>query len=303
MYDIIGDIHGHYKLLVRMLRKLGYENSPIGFKHPERKVIFTGDYINRGPEIRETVSLIRQMVESGNALAILGNHELNAIIYFTLDKESRFFRKYASRLRLPLLSTIEQYAADQEDFKENVKWFRHLPFFLDMGDFRVAHGGWNDSHINTVNQYMNGEKKIKRSFLKEFFTNPGLNRAVNELVKGIEFQLPKDLVIRDTKGISHRNFRVKWWEPAEGKTFNEASFSNRFILPAYTMPKEIIPEIPFYPDDLPPVFFGHYCLEKQELIIKKNLCCVDRCVVRSQTLTAYRWNGEKILSPINLVHV
>jgi len=303
MYDIIGDIHGHYKLLVRMLKKLGYEFSPSGFKHPERKVIFTGDYINRGPEIRETVTLIRQMVESGNALAILGNHELNAILYFTIDKQSKYFRKYASRLRLPLLSTIEQYGIYEDELKDNIKWFRHLPFYLDMGEFRVVHGGWNDLHLKTINQYMEGEEKIRKSFLKEYFINPELNQAVNELLKGIELQLPKDLIIRDIKGISHRNFRIKWWEPAEGKTFSEASFSNRFKLPAYTIPKEIIPYVSYYSDDLPPVFFGHYCLDKQDLIIKNNLCCVDRCVVRSQTLTAYRWNGKKSLSPENLVHL
>jgi hypothetical protein len=303
MYDIIGDIHGHYKLLVRMLKKLGYERTATGFKHSERKVIFTGDYINRGPEIRETVALIREMVESGNAFAILGNHELNAIFYFALDKESKAFRKHASHLRLPLLSTIEAYSTCPDELKDHVKWFRHLPFYLDMGDFRVAHGGWNDAHIQTVNYYMNGEVKIKKSFLKEYFVNAELYRAVNELNRGVELQLPKDLIVRDAKGISHRNFRIKWWEPADGKTFSEASFSNRFKLPSYTIPKEIIPPVEYYSDELPPVFFGHYCLDKLDLIIKNNLCCVDRCVVRSLTLTAYRWNGEKKLSSENLVYI
>jgi hypothetical protein len=172
-----------------------------------------------------------------------------------------------------------------------------------MGDFRVVHGGWIENHIQTIHRYMNGEKKIRKSFLKEYFLNPELNKALNELTKGIDFQLPKDLIIRDTKGISHRSFRIKWWEPSAGKTFSEASFSNRFKLPAYTIPKEIIPQVVTYSDEQPPVFFGHYCLDKQDLIVKSNLCCVDRCVVRSQTLTAYRWNGEKMLTHENLVHL
>jgi len=303
MYDIIGDIHGYHKLLVRMLKKLGYEKTADGFKHPERKIIFTGDYINRGPEIRETVTLIRNMVESGNALAIIGNHELNAILYFTLDKQSKYFRKHASHLRLPLLSTIEAYVDHPDELNDNIKWFRRLPFYLDMGNFRVVHAGWNDNHIATVNQFMNGEEKIKKSFLKEFLSNPELGTAVNELVKGVELQLPKDLIVRDKKGISHRNFRIRWWEPSEGKTFSEASFSNRYKLPAYTIPKEVIPVINSYPDDFPPVFFGHYCLDKHDLIIRNNLCCVDRCVVRSQSLTAYRWNGEAVLNSDNLIYL
>ncbi|MDA3881069.1 MAG: metallophosphoesterase, partial [Prolixibacteraceae bacterium] len=63
MYDIIGDLHGHYDLLVRLLKKMGYEADGNSFKHSKRKVIFTGDFINRGPEIRATVRLVKQMVD------------------------------------------------------------------------------------------------------------------------------------------------------------------------------------------------------------------------------------------------
>lgn len=303
MYDIIGDIHGHYDLLVRMLNELGYKKTVKGYCCDGRKVIFTGDYINRGPKIRETVKLIREMVENGNALAILGNHELNAILYFTLDKLGKYYRRHLSRLKLPLLKTLDEYSKYPDELIESVKWFRHLPFYLDLNQIRVVHGGWNDKHIQTVQKYMAGEIKIKKSFLKEYIANTELNIAVNELMKGIELQLPNDLILKDNKGISRRVFRIKWWESAEGKTFKDVSFSNRFNLPEYTIPKEIVPLIENYSEELPPVFFGHYCLEKQDLIIKNNLCCVDRCVVRSQTLSAYRWNGETTLLPENLVHI
>ena len=303
MYDIIGDLHGHYDLLVSMLKELGYREEGKSFIHDNRKAIFTGDYINRGPAIRQTVNLIRSMVENGNALAILGNHELNAILYSTLDQNGKFFRKHLSRYKLPLLKTLDEFSSRQKEYDEMIKWFRHLPLYLDLGEIRIVHGSWNPEHIATFEKYMAGEHKLKKSFLKEFISNPELNSAITELTKGVEFQLPKDLIVRDSKGISRRSFRIKWWEPAEGKTFNEISFSNRFKLPEYTIPKEIIPSINHYTEDLPPVFFGHYCLEKEHLIIKDNLCCVDRCVVRSQTLTAYRWNGEKTLNPDNLVFI
>ena len=303
MYDIIGDIHGHYKLLVAMLRKLGYEKSGEGYACPGRKLIFTGDYINRGPEIRKTVALVRNMVENGNAMAILGNHELNAILYFSLDKDSKLFRKHAAHLRLQLLSTIDDFGSNTEELKDHIKWFRKLPFYLDLGSIRVVHGGWNDTHVETVNRFMDGNEKIKKSFLRDYYIHDELYVAVNELIRGVELQLPKDLIVRDSKGISHRTFRVRWWEPALGKTFADASFGTRFILPPYTIPREVVPEIATYTDDLPPVFFGHYCLDKQDLIIKSNLCCVDRCVTRSQTLTVYRWNGETSLTEENLVHL
>jgi hypothetical protein len=72
-YDLIGDIHGHHDKLTALLHKLGYLPHDGSFHHPEgRKVIFLGDYIDRGPKIRETLETVRTMVETGNALAILG---------------------------------------------------------------------------------------------------------------------------------------------------------------------------------------------------------------------------------------
>ncbi|MBN1924889.1 MAG: metallophosphoesterase [Prolixibacteraceae bacterium] len=303
MYDIVGDIHGHYSLLVKMLKKLGYKKNGKSYMHPSRKIIFTGDYINRGPQIRDTVNLIRNMVDNGNALAILGNHELNAILYFTLDKTGKFFHKHIARYKLPLLKTMYEYANDQENLKEAIKWFRTLPFYIDLDQIRIVHGGWIDEHISTIEQFRLGEPKIKKAFLKAYIQNPVLYRAVNETIRGIEFELPKDLIIKDNKGISKRRFRIKWWESAGGKTFRDLSFSNRYILPPYTIPVEITPQVKPYESNLPPVFFGHYCIENGNLVVQDNLCCVDRCVVRSQTLTAYRWNGEKKLTPDNLVFI
>ena len=53
-YDFIGDIHGHAQLLERILLKLGYQsvgNSYVA-SDEERKVVFLGDYINRGLQNR-----------------------------------------------------------------------------------------------------------------------------------------------------------------------------------------------------------------------------------------------------------
>ncbi|HDR51515.1 MAG TPA: phosphoesterase, partial [Mariniphaga anaerophila] len=87
MYDIIGDVHGHAPLLKKLLLQLGYEKTANGYANPARKAVFVGDFINRGPQIRKTIRTIRTMVENGNALAILGNHEINTIIAHLEDKK------------------------------------------------------------------------------------------------------------------------------------------------------------------------------------------------------------------------
>jgi len=58
-------------------------------------VVFVGDFIDRGPKIRETLHLVRDMVESGNALSVMGNHEFNAISFHTPHTENGgFFRDH-----------------------------------------------------------------------------------------------------------------------------------------------------------------------------------------------------------------
>ena len=79
MTDLIGDIHGHADKLEKLLLKLGYKKSNGVYAHPKRKVLFVGDYIDRGPKIRETLEIVKSMVDSNNAIALMGNHEYNAI--------------------------------------------------------------------------------------------------------------------------------------------------------------------------------------------------------------------------------
>jgi len=303
MYDVIGDIHGYHGLLVKLLAKMGYHRKGKSYSHSERKAVFVGDFINRGGEIKETVRLVRRMVEQGNALAVLGNHEFNAILYSTLDKSGKLLRKQLPRYKMPLMKTLSEYEEVKGEWADTVKWFRTLPVYLDLEGIRVVHGGWNDKHINTLEHYKAGAAKLKKKLLKEFLLNPELNLALSELVKGVELELPRDLILRDANGLSHRRFRIKWWESAEGKTFSDISFGNRFQLPAYTVPKEILPEINPYPDNAPPVFLGHYCLDRNELMIKPNIFCVDQCVARNHKLIAYRWNGEAQLTEKNVVEV
>ena len=45
-YDIIGDIHGRALELEALLKQLGYAKRSGSFSHPDRQVIFLGDFID-----------------------------------------------------------------------------------------------------------------------------------------------------------------------------------------------------------------------------------------------------------------
>ena len=303
MYDIIGDIHGQYKLLVKLLTELGYTPKGEGYAHPERKAIFVGDFINRGDKVRATVRLVRAMVEAGDAQAIIGNHEFGAILYTTTDKRGQYLRRHIPKYKLPLIKTLKDYQNYPDEWIDTVKWMRKLPFFLELDGIRIVHGGWSDEHIEVLKKETEGHERLKRKFLKKFLNDKSLYNSVNRIMKGAELILPENLIVKDSKGFSRRKMRIKWWEPLEGKTFEQASFGNRFTMPGYTIPKEITYPIEAYPEDAPIVFMGHYCLRDTDLIIKDNICCVDNCVIRNNKITAYRWMGEKKLDRNNLFQV
>jgi hypothetical protein len=83
-YDLIGDIHGYADELVQLLQKLGYGLADGCYRHPARKVIFLGDFIDRGPKQGEVLQIVIPMVQQGSALAVMGNHEFNALAFHEL---------------------------------------------------------------------------------------------------------------------------------------------------------------------------------------------------------------------------
>ncbi|WP_158869326.1 metallophosphoesterase [Maribellus comscasis] len=304
MYDIIGDVHGQASILKKLLLEIGYQKSGTGYVHPERKAVFVGDFINRGPEIKKTIRIIRSMVENGNALAVLGNHEINAIIYYLKFKTGDPLVKSSNKNFFALFKTISQFSGNADEFLDHLKWMRTLPLYLDMGDFRVVHACWSQPAIDFVKENIPAGK-IKKSVFREIYRNSksGIGKHIWTLSKGVDFTLPGDLKIISNKGVSPRTFRMRWWEKPQGKTFEEMSFESKFSLPDYTIPQQIIPENYVYPEDAPIVFFGHYCRGRGPHIVKSNICCVDSCVNGTKKLTAYRWNGEKTLNKENLVQV
>ncbi|HOK98970.1 MAG TPA: metallophosphoesterase, partial [Bacteroidales bacterium] len=61
----IGDIHGYAASLRAVLNKIG--------EYPTRRIIFLGDYIDRGPEPREVLDTVIALSEE--KVTLLGEHE------------------------------------------------------------------------------------------------------------------------------------------------------------------------------------------------------------------------------------
>src|SRR5690554_1104983 len=115
MIDFIGDIHGHLDRLEALLQKLGYEKTSGVYRHPSRKALFLGDYVDRGPQVREVLFLVRSMVEAGAARALLGNHEFNLLAFWTF-KPTGYLRKHTINKILMHAETLRSFQ-NKEDRK------------------------------------------------------------------------------------------------------------------------------------------------------------------------------------------
>jgi protein phosphatase len=138
-FDIIGDVHGCFDELAALLETLGYEVSREGSptaKHPaERKALFLGDLVDRGPKTPEVLELVMNMVENGAAMAVPGNHDI---------KLMRKLRGKDVRLTHGLAESVQQLEQRTPEFRERVATFIDSlvsHFVLDEGRLVVAHAG------------------------------------------------------------------------------------------------------------------------------------------------------------------
>ncbi|WP_417529526.1 metallophosphoesterase [Marinobacter lipolyticus] len=163
MYDLIGDIHGHAAELKSPLAKMDYEEIEGVWQHPERKVIFLGDFVDRGPEQVETVNIARNMVENGQALAVMGNHEFNAVAWAMEDPQNpgQYLRPHIQKNLKQHKAFLEQVGERSELHRSMIEWFKTLPVYLDLPGLRVVHVCWHPDYLRIISQYTDDQNRFK----------------------------------------------------------------------------------------------------------------------------------------------
>jgi hypothetical protein len=303
MFDIIGDIHGHADELVELLAKLGYSEQSGCFRHPTRRVIFCGDFVDRGPHIPDVVRIAKSMAENDAALAVMGNHEFNALAYHTPDPAVpyQFLRVHSKKNEHQHSQTLRQFTDDE--LETALDWFRTLPPALDLGNLRVVHACWDSAGIETINAAVNQDGSITAAFLKQA-TTPGdpLFEAVECVMKGPELALPDDVTVTDKEGNVRRRIRIRWYDEPTGETWASYGLPVNPGLSKEPIPIDA-PAVP-YSADQPPVFVGHYWLPNATPApLKSNIACLDYSVAKLGFLCAYRFDGEQSLAADHFVTV
>jgi len=129
----IGDIHGCYEKLVKLLSNIDYNPG-------EDLLIFVGDYIDRGTESYLTIQLIKECVSKG-AIALLGNHELMAINALEDDYYKSLWLYNGGQ------KTLDSYSYHKKYVKDDLEFFKSLPYCFENEKYIFVHAGLNPSEL------------------------------------------------------------------------------------------------------------------------------------------------------------
>jgi serine/threonine protein phosphatase 1 len=124
---VIGDIHGCFNTFRCLLEK---QIIPTLEDH----VYLLGDYIDKGPDSKKTLNYIIKLIKKGfKVYPLRGNHEQDVLDVAANEPEllNWLLRKSPDLLKNGTLR------------KKHIKFLNSLPYYYELPDFYLVHGGFN----------------------------------------------------------------------------------------------------------------------------------------------------------------
>jgi hypothetical protein len=298
MHDIIPDIHGQSDKLKAALTRLGYTMRNGAWRHsdPSRTCIFLGDFIDRGPNNAEVIGIVRRMIDAGSAQAIMGNHELNAIHFHTMDPDTgEALRAHSEKNRDQHGSFLQEFPAGEMRTADAIDWMRTLPLLLEGDGFRAVHACWHEEKISQLCQLAPNGILSTEQFILAADPKDTLHDLLEVTAKGPEADLPEGYSFTDKNGHVRHQVRVQWWKPG-ARSWAEIAISvpHPGSLPKTALPADIAASI--YPASAKAVFFGHYWLDGAPTLQAPNALCLDYSAGTTGPLVTYQLEAGQSLS-------
>ena len=125
MTYVIGDIHGMYRYLLKLLEKLPAREGD--------EFVFLGDYIDRGPSSKEVVDLLIKLFKSQRTTFIKGNHEDMMLRCLKMGDCLTWHFNGAD-------ATLRSFGGVDE-IKKYLDFFESMKIFYEKEMFLMVHGG------------------------------------------------------------------------------------------------------------------------------------------------------------------
>lgn len=147
----VGDIHGCHDLLNRLFELIDADDEHRG--EADTRLIFLGDYIDRGSQSCRVVELMMKLDTGDNVVCLMGNHEETLMLVADGNRRAATqFHKMGGR------ETLLSYGVTAQDYDnadaagvvdlvrsavpaDHIQWIRNLPSFHKVGDYLFVHAG------------------------------------------------------------------------------------------------------------------------------------------------------------------
>ncbi len=124
---IIGDVHGCYHTLLKLIKKLP----------KNAKLVFVGDLCDKGNFSKEVI----EFVIKNNHLCVKGNHEYFLQKYLKkaiINKD--LSNRWATNKSWGGKESIKNYLLDDTYMEKHLDWISNLPLYLEIDRYFISHG-------------------------------------------------------------------------------------------------------------------------------------------------------------------
>lgn len=158
---VIGDIHGCLDMLKRLMEKIGWQ--------PEKdRLIFLGDYIDRGQNPKGVVDYILGLRKSSSYVeCLVGNHEAMFLDYLSGRDRELFLLNGGSK-------TIESYSFNRTQEgeslipKDHMTFYQSLKPYIETQDYYIVHAGFRPG-VEIEKQELEDMVWIREKFIHSNF--------------------------------------------------------------------------------------------------------------------------------------
>jgi hypothetical protein len=160
---VIGDIHGQFKTLVKLLRHAGLVGDHHAWKGGNATLWFMGDLVDRGPDGIAVVDLAMNLqaqaaAAGGRVAALLGNHEVLLLGAYRFGRRS-------TGLSSNFIAKWKQNGGNRKDLAaltpQHLDWLSDLPAMAHVDDYLLIHA---DAPFYI--KYGSSEEEVNAAFKK-----------------------------------------------------------------------------------------------------------------------------------------
>ncbi|HLI09696.1 MAG TPA: metallophosphoesterase [Ktedonobacteraceae bacterium] len=138
---IIGDVHGHFKKVVKLLQDMELVDAEGAWKAGRATLWFMGDLVDRGPDGLAVLDLVMRLQDEaaaagGCVASLLGNHEMMLLAAYRFGRRS-------TGLGSNFLSRWKRNGGNRKDIagltQRHLDWLAHLPAMALVNDSLLLH--------------------------------------------------------------------------------------------------------------------------------------------------------------------